>query len=202
MEQAIYTIGHSNHAAEDFLALLRSHGVAAVADVRSAPYSRYNPHYDREALRDTLRAAGLEYAFLGRELGARPDDAACYLRGKVQFGALAATRLFQDGLKRVRQGSERFRVALMCAEKEPLECHRSILVARHLVEAGCAVRHILADGSTESQAEMMGRLMVELGLDMGNANLFFTPEDLMEDAYRMQEARIAFDGSGAATSAA
>jgi len=200
MPETIWTIGHSNHAVEAFVALLQTHGIGAVADVRSAPYSRYNPQFDRETLKESLRLAGMEYVFLGKELGARSDDAACYLHGKVQYGALAATELFQEGLQRVRQGAERFRVALMCAEKEPFECHRSILVGRHLVKAGCEVRHILADGGTESQAEMMERLMAEMRMDA--ANLFLTAEDLMEDAYARQEARIAFDGSAAATSAA
>ena len=200
MPEMIWTIGHSNHTAEKFVELLWQHGVAAVADVRSGPYSRYNPHFDREALKETLRGAGIEYVFLGRELGARPEDSGCYLHGKVQFGPLSETPLFQQGLDRVRQGAEKFRLALRCAEKEPFDCHRTILVARHLVRVGCEVTHILADGRTESHGETMGRLMAELG--MGAANLFLTTEDLMEDAYARQEARIAFDGSGAGTSAA
>jgi uncharacterized protein (DUF488 family) len=200
----IYTVGHSNLTAEAFLALLRQCGVTAIADVRSAPYSRYNPQFDREALRDSLRAAGIEYVFLGKELGARPDDAACYLRGRVQFDRLAATPFFQEGLERVRQGAARFRLALMCAEKEPLECHRSLLVARHLADAGAEMRHILQDGSSESHIEMMERLMRQLKLTGDVPNLFLTPADLMEDAYKLQEARIAFDWNSAAagTSAA
>jgi uncharacterized protein (DUF488 family) len=202
----ISTVGHSNLPAEAFLALLRQCGVTAIADVRSAPYSRYNPQFDREALRESLRAAGIEYVFLGKELGARPDDAACYLKGRVQFDRLAATPLFQEGLDRVRQGASRFKLALMCAEKEPLECHRSILVARHLADAGAEIRHILQDGGqhggSESHVEMMERLMRQLKLIGDVPNLFLTPADLMEDAYRLQEARIAFDWNTAGTSAA
>jgi uncharacterized protein (DUF488 family) len=204
----IYTVGHSNLAAGAFLALLRQCGVTAIADVRSAPYSRYNPQFDREALQDSLRAAGIEYVFLGKELGARPDDAACYLRGRVQFDRLAATALFQEGLERVRQGATKFKLSLMCAEKEPLDCHRSILVARHLAETGAEIRHILQNagqhGGSESQVEMMERLMRQLKLIGDVPNLFLTPADLMEDAYKLQEARIAFDWNTAAvgTSAA
>jgi uncharacterized protein (DUF488 family) len=189
----VFTIGHSNQSAEEFIALAKAHGVEAIADVRSAPYSRYNPQFDREALKESLRGAGMDYVYLGRELGARSEDAACYLKGKVQFERLAETELFREGLARVRHGAARYRVALMCAEKEPMECHRSILVARRLVEQGVEVRHILADGSTETQGEMVERLMKALRMDADAGNLFVTREELVEDAYRMQEARIAFD---------
>jgi uncharacterized protein (DUF488 family) len=198
MPETIYTIGHSNLSAEEFVRLAKSQGVEAIADVRSAPYSRYNPQFDREILKETLRAAGVEYVYLGKELGARTDDPACYLKGKVQFAKLARTALFQDGLDRALAGAGRFRVALMCAEKEPLECHRSILVARALVERGVAVRHILPDGSVETQDAMLDRLMEALRLDTGVGHLFLSREELVADAYRMQEERIAFNWNAVA----
>ncbi len=116
----IFTIGHSTHSAEVFLALLRQHGVEAVADVRSSPFSRFNPQFNREPLEQFLKANGIWYVFLGKELGARSEDRSCYLDGRVQYGRLAQTALFQSGLDRVQQGAARYRVALMCAEKEPL----------------------------------------------------------------------------------
>jgi len=159
--------------------------------VRSHPYSRMNPQFNREPLKAVLAAAGIAYVFLGHELGARSDDPACYLAGKVQYDCLARTAQFHAGLERVREGMARYRLALMCAEKEPLECHRGILVSRHLEAAGITVCHILADGSLESHAEAMQRLRAQLKLP--ESDLFRTPEEVLEDAYRMQGERIAYE---------
>jgi uncharacterized protein (DUF488 family) len=150
-QSAVFTIGHSTHPIETFLELLRAHAVTAVADVRSAPFSRFNPQFNEDALAHSLKTADIAYVFLGRELGARSDDPACYEQGRVHYGRLAKTALFQAGLGRVLHGSEKQRIALLCAEKEPLDCHRTILVARALTERGVAVEHILADGRLESQ---------------------------------------------------
>jgi uncharacterized protein (DUF488 family) len=193
MERVVYTIGHSNHSAETFLGLLRTHGVGAVADVRSRPYSRYNPQFDREELKQSLKQAGIEYVFLGEELGARSDIPSCYERGKVRYDRLAETAAFREGLIRVEAGMAEYRVSLMCAEKEPAECHRTILVARHLEPRGMQVRHILADGRIEMQAEVMNRLMTGFDLRQNQQHFFRSDEELLEDAYRMQEARIAFE---------
>ena len=197
----VYTIGHSNQTIEAFIALLREQGIEAVGDVRSAPYSRYNPQFDREALAASLRGAKIAYVFLGKELGARTDDHTCYLRGKVQYDLLARTAEFQAGLARVREGSQRFRLALMCAEKEPLDCHRSVLVSRHLVAAGMEVVHVLADGTVEPHGATMRRLMAQLRMS-SVGDLFRSEQELLDDVYRMQEQRIAFDWNTAAGSAA
>ena len=132
MCEVVFTIGHSTHPPERFLALLRQHGITALCDVRSRPYSRLNGQFNRENLQESLRESGITYVFLGKELGARSEDASCYVRGKVQYDHLARTELFKKGLDRVRQGMKDYRIALMCAEKDPLVCHRAILVARHL----------------------------------------------------------------------
>ena len=168
MERQVFTIGHSTQAAERFIMLLNKHGITAVADVRSTPYSRMNPQYNREDLRTALNDAGISYAFLGKELGARSDNKACYHDGKVQYGLLAQTDLFRHGIDRVREGTQNFRIALMCAEKEPLECHRTILVARELERAGLEVQHILGDGRLESHVEAMNRLVRLLHLPEGD----------------------------------
>ena len=127
MQDTVFTIGHSTHPQERFIGLLLKHGITAVCDVRSKPYSRMNPQFNREDLEEALLAQGIAYRFLGKELGARSDDPDCYVGGKVQYDRLAGTELFKQGLKRVIRGlKEDFRIALMCAEKEPLECHRTI----------------------------------------------------------------------------
>ena len=186
----VLTVGHSNHPLETFLALLRQHGVTVVADVRSAPYSRFNPQFNRKALEDRLETIGIEYVFLGRALGGRPDDPSCYEDGRVRYDRLARTPLFREGLEQVAEGAGRQRIALMCAEKEPLDCHRTILVGRSLVERGVAVAHILADGSLEPHDETMDRLLATVGLPRGD--LLQSREELIEEALAHRERRIAF----------
>ena len=191
MPATIYTIGHSIHKVETFLALLEQHSIGVVADVRSAPFSRRHPQFSRGNLTASLAGAGIEYQFFGKELGARSEDASCYEGGKVQYERLAETDLFRQGIARLLElasGSQR--VALLCAEKEPLQCHRTILVSRRLARLGVAVAHILATGELESHAAAMLRL-VEL-LKLPAVDLFRTEADVIEEAYRLQGQRIAY----------
>jgi len=187
----VYSIGHSNHTIDAFIALLTANGITALADVRSAPYSRYNPQFNKNDLEASLQGAGIKYVFLGRELGARSDDPSCYEDGKVQYARLAQTELFQDGIERLLRGADEFRIAMMCAEKDPLDCHRTLLVAPALVERGAAVTHILADGGTESNDEAMRRLLQEQGLEEGD--LFRTAEEQIADAMARKEAKVAYE---------
>jgi uncharacterized protein (DUF488 family) len=187
----IHTIGHSNHPIEHFLGLLTRHGITAVADVRSTPYSRFNPQFRRESLQKALADKGIQYVFLGEELGARSRDPACYdATGRVSYSKLAITDLFRKGIDRLMTGGDEFQISLMCAEREPLECHRTILVTRELVSKGIEVAHILADGSLEPHAHAMQRLVALLKLTP--SDLFSTPEDVVEQAYDLQAARVAY----------
>jgi uncharacterized protein (DUF488 family) len=186
----IFTIGHSNHTFEKFLEILRGQNITALADVRSAPYSRSNPDFNREYLKTKLAEAGILYVFLGRELGARPEDPNLYRDGKVQYRLLSQSPLFVSGLDRVMKGALTHRLALLCAEKEPLECHRTLLVSRELAALGAPVVHIHADGSVETHGEAMSRLVRILGLP--EEDLYRSREEIIEDAYAMQEARIAY----------
>jgi len=186
----LYTIGHSNHEIATFLGLLRQHGVTAVGDVRSHPYSRYVPQYSRDALENALTDAGIAYVFLGKELGARSENPACYHEGKVQFDRLAQEPIFAEGIGRVVQGMQRHRIALMCAEKDPLDCHRALLVARKLFESGVPVSHIHADGALESQQAMESRLLAACKLP--EADLFTSREEFVADAYRIRSEQIAY----------
>ncbi len=186
----VFTIGHSTHSAEAFLARLREHQVDAVADVRSSPSSRFNSQFNREALEQFLKTNSIRYVFLGKELGARSEDRSCYLNGRVQYARLAQTTLFQGGLDRVLQGAARYRVALMCAEKEPLECHRTLLVAKALVARSQAVLHIHADGQLETQEAAMERLLDVTGLP--KKDLFRSKQELLDDALARQEEKVAY----------
>jgi uncharacterized protein (DUF488 family) len=162
-----------------------------VADVRSTPYSRFNPQFRREKLQAALAEAGIQYVFLGEELGARTQDPACYdAEGRVSYARLARTELFRNGLQRLITGMADHRISLMCAEREPLECHRTILVARELVREGVPVTHILADGTLESHEHALQRLAASLKLVDGD--LFSDPTQRTEEAYDLQAARIAY----------
>ena len=189
----VFTVGHSTHSLEHFMGLLKQHDVAAIADVRSKPYSRMNPQFNRDDLKKTLGERGISYVFLGKELGARSEDKACYHAGKVQYGLLARTELFSRGLERVQEGARKYRIALMCAEKDPLECHRTILVARHLSALGLEVQHIHGDGRLESHADVMSRLVRQLHLP--ERDMFRARDEIVAEAYRLQEERIAYSFS-------
>lgn len=186
----VLTIGHSTQPIDAFLELLRKHGVTAVADVRSAPYSRFNPQFNKDALERSLKAVGIKYVFLGRELGARSDDRSSYENGQVRYARLARTDLFQEGVERVIRGTEEHRIALMCAEKEPLECHRTLLVARALDDRGVEVAHILGDGRLEPHREAMERLLDVTGLPRGD--MFRSREELIALALARQEEKVAY----------
>jgi uncharacterized protein (DUF488 family) len=191
-QDIVFTIGHSTHNQGHFIDLLRQHGITALCDVRSKPYSRANPQFNREELEQALPSHEIAYRFLGKELGARSKDPTCYEGGKVQYTRLAQTELFKQGLKRVLSGmKENFQIALMCAEKEPLECHRTILVARHLAALGVHIEHIHANGHLESHDAALTRLARILNVP--EHDMFHSREELLADAYRRQEERIAYD---------
>lgn len=193
MTKTIYTIGHSNGTAERLLEMLTQHGITAVADVRSQPYSRFNPQFNRESLASLLKNAGLDYVFLGQELGARSEDPACYRNGRAQYALIARTPQFGRGIERLLSGMEKFRVAILCAEKEPLGCHRTILIARSLHERGIRVCHILEDGSLEDHDALLLRLLALHGIQENN--LFQTKDELVAIAYEKQAEEIEFTAS-------
>jgi uncharacterized protein (DUF488 family) len=186
----IFTVGHSTHPIERFVALLQQHGIEVLADVRSTPFSRFNPQFNRSSLAHSLAAAGIRYEFLGEELGARSTDPDCFENGRVSYSRLARSAAFRRGIERLRTGMNTQRVAMMCAEREPLDCHRTILVARELEREGAAVTHILADGSLEENRHAIGRLVAHLGL--GTDDLFHDSAELSEAAYDAQGAKIAY----------
>lgn len=190
VERAIYTIGHSTHPVERFVEFLTQHGVEVLADVRSTPFSRFNPQFNRAGLAHSLAAAGIRYEFLGAELGARSTDPDCFENGRVSYDRLAQSAVFRRGLERLRTAMDTQRVAIMCAEREPLDCHRTILVARQLEKEGVAVTHILSDGSLESNEHAIGRLVTHLGLPADD--LFRDSAALADAAYDAQAAKIAY----------
>lgn len=191
IDNPILTIGHSTHNVDAFIALLQKNHVDVLADVRSAPYSRFTPHFNRDSLVNTLKTYGIEYLFMGDELGGRSKDPACYEAGRIRYDRVATTASFQSGLEHVARGSAKNRIALMCAEKEPLDCHRTLLVAQALDERGIKVAHIHASGELETHDVAMDRLLKQFNL-RPEGELFLTRKELIAEAVNRQTRRVAF----------
>jgi len=163
---SFFTLGHSNHDLSAWFALLRQHGVEMVVDVRSSPYSRYVPQFDKEILQRSLEEAGIRYLFLGSELGGRPANPACYdAKGRVLYSRLRDDARFQAAIARLESGMERFHMALVCGEEDPAHCHRRLLIGRVLTERGHTMLHIRGDGRLESDemvAAASGKTLVDV----------------------------------------
>ncbi len=156
-QPTVYTVGHSNQPTESFFDLLRQHGIEVLADVRSAPYSRFVPQFNKQDLQGSVRDAGFRYVYLGRELGGRPDPDSQLIddEGHAIYGLIAETDDFNTGLRRLREGISRYRVALMCSEEDPTDCHRRLLVSRVLIlDHGIDVRHIRGDGRLDTEDDL------------------------------------------------
>ena len=197
---AILTVGHSTRDFRTLARLLEENGVTAVADVRSVPMSRFAPQFNRAVIERSLRDAGIKYVFMGHELGARSEDPGCYVDGRVQYRLLARTPAFVNGIRRLEKGVQVERIAVMCTEGEPLECHRTVLISQVLEEDGLTVEHIGGDGKVETHAAAMERLMERFGL--AQDDLFRTFAERLEAALEQQERRIAYvaDEEGGASS--
>jgi uncharacterized protein (DUF488 family) len=185
----LFTIGHSNRPLAEFLDILRENEVTAVADVRSSPFSRWCPQFNREALQRSLKEAQIEYVFLGKELGARRDEPECYRNDVAEYELIAKTPAFARGLDRVRRGAKTHRIVLLCAEKDPLTCHRTILVCRQLRDE-IAIEHIVEGSRRESQEAAETRLLKLLGV--AETGLFQNRADALNEAYDRQAAEIAY----------
>jgi uncharacterized protein (DUF488 family) len=186
----LFTIGHSNHPIERFLELARGAGITAIADVRSTPASRRYPWFNQTRLAPRLAAEGIAYVPLGEPLGGRPRDPRLYRDdGVVDYVAMARTDEFRAGLDRVADGTKRYRVCLMCAEREPLDCHRCLLVTRALAERGFAIGHVLADATVEPHAQTEERLLRLAG---ASADLFADRGQRIAAAYARRAGAAAY----------
>jgi uncharacterized protein (DUF488 family) len=186
----VLTIGHSTHKWERFAALLRDAGVTAVADVRTSPYSRRFPHFNRDELRENLRQAAVLYVFLGNELGGRPQDPKLYSDGVADYEKMTKTAAFGRGLGRVIEGAKSYRIALLCSERDPLNCHRCLLVGRALSENGIRISHILDRGELMTQADIEDKLLEFYS--RGAGDLFLPHPDKLAAAYRARARKVAF----------
>jgi len=186
----LYTIGHSTQEFDCFVELLKKHQIEAIADVRSGPYSKRFPWFNKESLQETLKEHGIHYVFMGKELGARRDEPCCYIGTRADYDLISQCELFKQGIERIQHGLQKIRISLMCAEKDPIDCHRTILVARH-AQAFTDVQHILSDGSLETHRELESRLLDKLKINL--YDMFSTPEKQLAKAYKLRGEQINYD---------
>lgn len=195
----LYSIGHSSQSLEDFLNLLTVHGVNCVIDVRSVPASKYSPQFNQDSLKYFLKSHEVQYLHFGDEFGARRTD--CLDENEqVDFEKAVETPLFKKGVERVMKGLEKgFRIAFMCSEADPLECHRFSLVSRYFYERGIDVQHILKDASLVSQAdlekEMVASFLHSRKYHLSEVDFLFgsyTEDEQRKDAYRLKNKEIGY----------
>lgn len=185
----LFTIGYSPHTLDSFLSMLKKFQISALVDVRSSPFSKFKPEFNKDTLKGFLQEHKITYVFLGDYCGARVEDPSCYVDGNVDYKLVAGNQKFKEGLERIKKGMEDFRIALMCAEKDPITCHRTILICRNLRSENIQIRHILDNGNIEEQAESEKRLMRFFKLE---ADLFRTEQDCLEKAFDRQGKKIAY----------
>jgi uncharacterized protein (DUF488 family) len=191
----LFTIGHSNIPAQRFIALLRGAGVDAIAEVRSVPASRFCPWFSAKNLAPLLASANIDYLSFGDELGGRPRDTTLYCEGVADYEAMAQWQSFRAGLDRLLANAGGRRLCLMCSKRDPLDCHRCLLVARELAVCGVSVGHILHDGGIETHTAIERRLLEVAGED---SNLFLTGQDeRLAAAYRRRARAVAYRLKGA-----
>jgi uncharacterized protein (DUF488 family) len=186
----IHTIGYAAHTVESFIAALKEFNITAITDVRSQPYSRFKPEFNKENLKNVLMKNGIEYVFLGDNIGARIKAPECYKNGKVDYELISKHPLFKEGIDRILTGIKKFTIALMCAEKDPINCHRTILICKSLKQYRIQINHIVDAHTFESHKETELRLLKLFNLEQ--PDLFMNQEQRLEEAYSRQEERIAY----------
>ena len=173
-----------------FAKWLQHYGVDAIADVRSVPYSKFRPEFNKENLINTLKKNGVKYVFLGDYCGVRFNDLSCYVDGYVDYIKVKETNKFKSGIERIINGLANYNISLLCAEKDPINCHRDILICRNLKSFNIPINHILADGMLEKNENTEKRLLKIFELD--TIELFISPEEQLEIAYDRQGKNIAY----------
>ena len=198
MNNILYTIGHSQHDVEYFVYMLQKYQINFILDVRSTPYSQFVASYNRENIKAILKNEDIEYSFMGKYFGARPDDIKLYTKeGYLDFEKTRKSVKFQNGVENVIKGIQSGNnIALMCTEKDPIECHRAIMVARTFFEKGINVQHILEDSTLESHNELNHRLIDLYFPDRYQISLFSyenkSDEECLEEAYRYHNKKIGY----------
>jgi uncharacterized protein (DUF488 family) len=198
-DETVFTIGHSRHDIDHFTDLLNKFGVNCVIDVRSSPYSRIAPQYNKDALSSTLKNNNILYMHFEKEFGARHTRPSLLNEdGKVDFDKVRETDEFKQGLARLRNGLELgYRIVLMCSEANPFDCHRFSLISYQLVKEGVRVNHILEDGDFVENSELENQLLEKYYKKLPQSTLFetVTKEMQLEVAYRLRSKYVAYSAS-------
>lgn len=198
MNDVLYTIGHSQHKIEYFIEMLKVYKINYVLDVRSTPYSQFASDYNKENIKRVLSNVGIQYVFMGRYFGARQEDRNLYTgEGYLDFEKTRRGIPFQAGVQNVMKGVQLGnKIAFMCTEKDPIECHRAIMVARTFYENGLDVQHILWDKTLQSHAVLNKRLLDLYYPDRNQMSLFFednkSEEEYLQEAYERQNEKIGY----------
>jgi uncharacterized protein (DUF488 family) len=211
MSKQLFTVGHSNLSIQDFIKLITKYKISAIADVRSHPFSSYLPHFNRDLLKFELLKAKIKYVFLGDELGARPKDLSCYLDGRAIYARIAESEEFKLGIQRLLKGINTYNIALMCSEKDPLFCHRTILICQYLRQSDITIEHIIDENTLETHPQLEAKLLDLHGFDLENnclkvpevlqlnlfnssstQNNFISKDEFLIKAYSKQEQKIAY----------
>lgn len=189
----LLTVGYGNREFDAFAALLRRYRIEIVCDVRSTPYSARYDSFNRETLEVLLREPKIKYLFLGEDLGARPSDPDLYVAGRASYEAMKRSSMYRHGIERLEIGIGSYRIAVMCAEKDPLDCHRAVLISRMLADDGVCVQHIGSDGELESHAKLERRMLKKYHLLQ--ASLFEPSSNsaALAEAYDKRGAELAYD---------
>ena len=172
-KKPLYTIGHGNRKPEDFLAMLKDFGIEYLIDVRSQPYSKFNPQFNQNDLKFFLERNGIKYVFMGDTIGGRPTDTSCYDKeGKVDFEAVKMKEFFLNGINRLKTAyNKNINVVIMCSESKPCECHRSKLIGKVLNKDNIVLKHIEEKGKLKDQSTVMN----ELNKGLSEYDLFGNP---------------------------
>ncbi|MBP1946294.1 DUF488 family protein [Methanobacterium petrolearium] len=149
MNTEIFTIGHSNHLLSSFLGLIQKQDISMVVDVRSSPYSKYSPHFNKKPLEKALDDHHIKYIYLGNKIGGKPRDKRFYHEDRLVYHRLEADGKYQEGLNELMDQAEDNRIVLMCSEEDPNRCHRHHLISQSLLKNGFKITHILGDGTLE-----------------------------------------------------
>lgn len=190
MEKTIFTIGHSNLGIIEFIKLLLANQIEFLIDVRSAPYSKLYPHFNRNPLEVSLMKKSIKYLFLGDSLGGRSNNVNDFSKGRIMYKKIAEKEEYMSSINTIIQNSSKYRIVLMCSEKEPLECHRTLLISRSIETLMVKILHIQRDGQIESQTEAIQRLLKIWKLD--TPNLFGEDAERIDEAFARQESKHAY----------
>ncbi|MEW6171035.1 MAG: DUF488 domain-containing protein [Candidatus Omnitrophota bacterium] len=195
-----FTIGHSDHAIEPFVSTLKKQDINCLVDIRSSPYSQHTPQFNRESLIGELKKEKILYVYMGNTLGGRyTNPELLFPDGKVNYDKVKQTKNFVRGIEKVIEGIKKgYKIALMCSEKEPFDCHRFILVACELEKRGIIVKHILGNGNTILNSELEKKLLSKYKVDYQQHYFFVetkTREQALEEARRKRNIDIAFSAT-------